>query len=78
MPVSTSPLGIGSAVPLGESDELTANEADYLEMFEAAGLDVLHVHRPLGTAEDGFAWVSEYAVSPWTIYVLGSSNTQPS
>ena len=59
-------------------EDIFWNEADYLEMFEAAGLDVLHVHRPLGTAEDGFAWVSEYAVSPWTIYVLGSSNTQPS
>jgi len=49
------------------------SDRDYAETFEAAGLEVVHVHQPLGTSDDGFAWVSEYSVAPWTIHVLASA-----
>jgi len=47
-------------------------EADYREAYASAGLTLLEAHRPLGTAEDPFPWVTETSVSPWAIYVLGA------
>lgn len=44
---------------------------DYRAMAEAAGLRVLETARPLGRADDGYAWVSETAVAPWAIHVMG-------
>jgi SAM-dependent methyltransferase len=44
-------------------------DADYRDAFDAAGLEVIERHRPIGTADDGFPWVSETTVSPWSIYV---------
>ncbi len=42
----------------------------YLQVFRLAGLEVVATHRPLGRPDEPFPWVSETAVSPWTIYVL--------
>ena len=44
---------------------------DYLELFAAAGLDLLAQHRPLGRDDEPYEWLSETAVAPWVIYVLG-------
>ncbi len=44
---------------------------DYRDMAGAAGLRVLETARPLGRPDDGYAWVSETAVAPWAIHVLG-------
>ena len=52
-------------------EDIMWTEADYDEMFGAAGLQVLERHRPLGTEEDPFRWISEYSIAPWTIHVLG-------
>lgn len=43
---------------------------DYLSLFETAGLALVEEHRPLGTAADGIAWVSETHVAPWVLFVL--------
>jgi len=48
-------------------------EADYLQLHEAGGLAVAEIHRPLGTGDDPFTWVSETHTSPWAIYVLRRS-----
>jgi hypothetical protein len=40
-------------------------------MLSSAGVEILEVHRPLGTDADPFEWVSERDVSPWAIYVAG-------
>lgn len=53
-------------------DVLCTDEA-YATAYERAGLEVLHLHRPLGRADEPFAWVSETEVSPWVIYVLGKA-----
>lgn len=42
----------------------------YRELYEAAGLELLETHRPLGRPSDPHEWVSETRVSPWAIYVL--------
>ena len=47
-------------------------DADYLTTFASAGLEVIDVHRPMGSAADPFRWVSECDVAPWTIYVSGN------
>lgn len=44
-------------------------DADYRSAFDAAGLEVIERHRPMGSPDDGFEWVSETAVAPWSIYV---------
>lgn len=54
-------------------EDVVWSERDYAETFAMAGLEVVHVHRPLGIAEDGFEWVSEGSVAPWTIYVLSAT-----
>jgi len=45
-------------------------DRDYREIYAEVGLEVVEVHRPLGTAADPYEWVSETHTSPWAIYVL--------
>lgn len=45
-------------------------EEDYLELFEAAGLELEATFRPLGTEDEPFEWVVETEIAPWFIYVL--------
>lgn len=45
-------------------------DRDYREIHAEVGLEVVEVHRPLGTAADPHEWVSERHTSPWAIYVL--------
>jgi SAM-dependent methyltransferase len=55
---------------LGTVIDVLWTDADYRELYDAAGLQIAEVHRPLGRKEDPYAWVSETAVAPWTIYML--------
>jgi SAM-dependent methyltransferase len=50
--------------------DLVWHDDAYRRQFVAAGLDLRATHRPLGTEDEPFEWVSETRVSPWTIYVL--------
>lgn len=54
-------------------EDIFWSDADYRELFNAARLEVLEQHRPLGTADDPVEWVSETRVSPWAISVLRSA-----
>ena len=45
-------------------------DQDYMETFQAAGLELVEEHRPLGNNTDPYDWVSESTVSPWRIHVL--------
>ena len=53
-------------------DVLWPEEA-YRDVYAAAGLGVVDVHRPLGRADEPYEWISEMTTPPWTIYVLGRS-----
>lgn len=44
--------------------------AEYLDVYEHAGLEVVAEHRPLGREDEGIAWISEMRIAPWVIYVL--------
>jgi ubiquinone/menaquinone biosynthesis C-methylase UbiE len=50
-------------------DVLWSDEA-YAAVYRQAGLAVAAVYRPLGTADEPYAWVSETTIPPWVIYVL--------
>ena len=54
-------------------EDVVCSDADYRRMYARAGLVVHEIHQPLGRPDEGMAWVSETAVSPWSIYVLGPS-----
>lgn len=43
---------------------------DYLALFDAADLELVAHHLPLGRADEPFEWISETTVSPWAVYVL--------
>ncbi len=45
-------------------------EADYLELFSKAGLNLEASYKPLGKKEEPFEWKSELDIAPWVIYVL--------
>jgi len=45
-------------------------DRDYREIYAEVGLEVVEVHRPLGTTADPYEWVSETHTSPWVVYIL--------
>ena len=51
-------------------EDVLWTDGDYRSLYAAAGLEVVELHRPLGTADDPFDWVSETRTSPGAIYVL--------
>jgi SAM-dependent methyltransferase len=51
-------------------EDIFWTDDDYLETFAGAGLELVEMHQPLGMESDPFAWVSEYAISPWRIHVV--------
>jgi len=52
--------------------DVLCGDAHYRELFEAVGLRVVDAVKPLATGAEPFQWVSETAISPWSIYVLGA------
>jgi SAM-dependent methyltransferase len=46
-------------------------EAAYRAVYAEAGLHIVELHKPLGRADEPYAWVSETRIPPWNIYVLG-------
>jgi SAM-dependent methyltransferase len=52
-------------------EDVLCSDADYRRAFERAGLTLLESHAPLATGREAQAWVSETAVAPWKIHVLG-------
>jgi SAM-dependent methyltransferase len=45
-------------------------DEDYKELFEAAGLELVESHKPLGREDEPFEWVNETEIAPWIIYVV--------
>jgi SAM-dependent methyltransferase len=57
-------------------EDIIWSDRSYRHVFRDAGLHVLHMHQPLGTAAEPYRWVSELSVPAWTIYVLGRESGQ--
>ena len=43
---------------------------DYVELFAAAGLELVAHLEPLGRPDEPYPWISETSIAPWMIYVL--------
>jgi ubiquinone/menaquinone biosynthesis C-methylase UbiE len=55
-------------------DDILWPDEAYRDVYDAAGLEVEHVERPLARGDEGVAWISETAVAPWAIYVLRTAD----
>jgi hypothetical protein len=53
-------------------EDVVCSDAHYRELFADAGLAVLELAQPRATGAEGIQWVSETAIAPWSIYVLGA------
>ncbi len=51
-------------------EDVLWSEESYAEVYAAARLERVAVHRPLGRVDEPYAWVNETAIAPWVIYVL--------
>ena len=52
--------------------DVLCGDAHYRELFGAVGLRIADALRPLATGAESVEWVSETAISPWSIYALGA------
>jgi SAM-dependent methyltransferase len=59
-------------------DDVLWPDAQYREVYEEAGLEVVESCLPIATGDEPYAWVSETRVAPWCIYVLGQKAACPS
>lgn len=51
-------------------EDVLFDEASYLAVYRAVGLERLAAYAPLGREDEPFAWVNETRVAPWRIDVL--------
>jgi hypothetical protein len=51
-------------------EDIVWTEEGWRDVYERAGMRVVRVYKPLGNENEGYAWVSETVVAPWTIYVI--------
>lgn len=52
-------------------EDVVCSDEDYREVYRRAGLEPLRTLRPLARESEPYQWVSETAIAPWVIYVLG-------
>ncbi len=45
-------------------------DADYQQVFQKSGFDVVEMVKPLAQGNEPFEWVNECEFPCWTIYVL--------
>jgi len=50
--------------------DIVVSEEDYLAIYRQAGLEAVHIRKPLATGTEPIEWKSETRVAPWAIYVL--------
>ncbi|MGE5342346.1 MAG: class I SAM-dependent methyltransferase [Candidatus Omnitrophota bacterium] len=51
-------------------EDLVCTDADYQEIFQKGGFDILQTHKPLAKESEPYAWVNETRINPWVIYLL--------
>jgi len=50
-------------------EDIYCPESEYLRLYEGAGLQRVHAHRPLGRPEEPFGWINELTTAPWRVDV---------
>ena len=51
-------------------DDILWPDDDYRKVYDAANLELIKIHKPLGKLDEQFKWVNETNIPPWSIYVL--------
>ena len=51
-------------------DDVMYSDQAYRKLFRQAGLSVEGFHQPLGANNEGFDWLNETKIAPWSIYIL--------
>ncbi len=52
-------------------EDILWTDEDYHEVYKRAGLVPIKTYRPLANQTEPYSWVSETAIAPWVVYVLG-------
>ena len=55
--------------------DILCTDTDYRRIYKKAGLEILHVRRPLATGKESMEWISETQIPPFAIYVLKAIET---
>jgi len=51
-------------------EDIIWSDKSYREVYQAAGLEVVKIYKPLGKEDEPHQWVNETKIAPWIIYVL--------
>lgn len=51
-------------------DDVMFSDESYRKIFKQAGFIVDGFHQPLGADNEGFEWLNETRIAPWSIYIL--------
>lgn len=52
------------------AEDILWTDDAYRDVYRAAGLSAIAMHKPLAKGDEPYKWVSETRVAPWVIYVL--------
>jgi SAM-dependent methyltransferase len=52
-------------------EDILWTDEDYREVYERAGLVPINTYWPLANQTEPYSWVSETAIAPWGVYVVG-------
>ena len=52
------------------AEDILWTDAEYLEVYRRADVDLIARYKPLATGNEPFPWVNETTIAPWVIYVL--------
>ncbi|MEW6014915.1 MAG: class I SAM-dependent methyltransferase [Candidatus Zixiibacteriota bacterium] len=55
-------------------EDIVWDDADYRQVYQEAGLEIVEVHSPLGLKDEPYPWVNETEIAPWVIYILRRAN----
>ncbi|MEP0827239.1 MAG: class I SAM-dependent methyltransferase [bacterium] len=55
-------------------EDIVWEDADYRQVYQEAGLEIVEIHSPLGLKEEPYPWVNETEIAPWVIYILRRAN----
>jgi SAM-dependent methyltransferase len=51
-------------------EDIVWTDESYRAVYKEAGLEAIHVFKPLAKGDEPYTWVSETKIAPWVIYVL--------
>lgn len=51
-------------------EDVLCSQECYRKLFRKSGLKIVVHHQPLGNHSEGFNWLNETRIAPWSIYVL--------